>query len=134
MLRPLKYIMKVFYANENYAKYGVPGMNYFMAIVGTAFYVIMTCFAILFVLCASSPSLYKSWRNLHVGVPNWLQASIFLGTVCLVLKSMYKKEELETNVLPREEVKRAVVYLLLYLFALAILIGFLGLRFLRNYH
>jgi hypothetical protein len=23
--------MKVFYANENYAKYGVPGMNYFMA-------------------------------------------------------------------------------------------------------
>jgi len=134
MLWPLKYIMKVFYANENYAKYGVPGMNYFMALVGTAFYIMMTCVTMLFVICASSRSLYKSWRTMHLGIPGWLQASIFLGIVCLGLKSICKEEALETNILPREEVKKAIDYLLLYLFALVILIGFLGLRFLRNYH
>jgi hypothetical protein len=83
MLRPLKYVMKVFYANENYAKYGVRGMNYFMALVGTAF---------------------------------------------------YKKESLENDILGRKEVNKAINYLLLYMFALAILIVFLGLHYLRYYN
>jgi hypothetical protein len=134
MLRPFKYIMKVFYANENYAKYGVRGMNYFMALVGTAFYIMMTCFTILFIISASSPSHYRSWRSMHSGIPDWVQASLFLGIVCLILKSIFKKESLENDILGRKEVNKAINYLLLYMFALAILIVFLGLHYLRYYN
>ena len=43
-LEMIKYVMKVFYANENYAKYGVPGMNYFMALMAATFYIMITAF------------------------------------------------------------------------------------------
>ncbi len=134
MLQPIKYVMKVFYANENYAKYGVRGMNYFMALVGTAFYIMMTCFTILFIISACSPFIYRSWRSMHSGVPDWVQASLFLGTVCLVLKSIFKKESLETDILGRDEVNKAIRYLLLYLFASIILMGFFAMRYLRYYN
>ena len=40
--------MRVFYANENYAKYGVPGMNYFMALMMATIYILLTCGTLLF--------------------------------------------------------------------------------------
>ena len=134
MLRPVKYVIKVFYSNENYAKYGVRGMNYFMALVGTAFYIMITCFTILFIVSASRPSLYRSWRSMHSGVPDWVQASLFLGIVCLVLKGIFKKESLETDILGRDEVNKAIRHLLLYLFGSIVLMGFFAMRYLRYYN
>lgn len=134
MLRPLKYVMKAFYANENYAKYGVPGMNYFMALMMAAFYIMLTGFTILFILSASSPAFYKYWNGLHSGIPDILQAILFLGTTYLILRLSFKEESLKSEKFTKEKTKRAINYLLIYAFASVIFIGFLGLKYLRNYH
>ena len=114
MLRLLKYVMKVFYANENYAKYGVPGMNYFMALMGATFYIMITCFTILFLLSASSPSFYRFWRNFDSGLSNTLQAVIFLGITFLILRISFKEESLKSDYFTKERVNKAINYLLLY--------------------
>jgi hypothetical protein len=134
MLRLLRYVMRVFYANENYAKYGVPGMNYFMALMGAAFYIMITGFTILMVLSASSPKFYGYLQGLHTGIPGILQAIILLGTTYLILRLSFKEETLKCESFTKEKTNRAVNYLLLYAFASAIFIGFLGLRYLRSYH
>ena len=124
--------MKVFYSNENYAKYGVPGMNYFMALMGATFYILITCFTIFMIISASSPAFYKYWLSLHSGIPDKLQAIIFIGTTCLVLRISFKEESLKNEILTREKVNRAINYLLVYLFASLIFIGFLGLKYMKN--
>jgi hypothetical protein len=50
MQRLLKYVMKAFYANESYAKYRYPGMNYFMALTMATIYIMLTCFLITIIL------------------------------------------------------------------------------------
>ncbi len=42
MIRLLKYVMRIFYANNDYAKYRTEGANYFMAITGASFYIFLT--------------------------------------------------------------------------------------------
>jgi hypothetical protein len=126
--------MKVFYANENYAKYGVPGMNYFMALMGATFYIMITGFTILMIISASSPAFYKYLLGLHTGIPGILQAIILLGITYLTLRLSFKEESLKCESFTREKTNRAVNYLLLYAFASVIFIGFLGLKYLRNYH
>ena len=134
MLRPLKCVMRVFYANENYAKYGVPGMNYFMALMGATFYIMITGFTILFLLSAVSPSFYKYWRNFHSGSSSTLEAVIFLGITFLILRLSFKEESLKSDYFTKERVNKAINYLLIYAFASVIFIGFLGLRYLKSYH
>jgi len=126
--------MKVFYANENYAKYGVPGMNYFMALMDATFYIMITGFTILMIISASSPAFYKYLLGLHTGIPGILQAIILLGITYLTLRLSFKEESLKCESFTREKTNRAVNYLLLYAFASVIFIGFLGLKYLRNYH
>jgi hypothetical protein len=48
----VKLVMKIFYANEKYAKYGYVGMGYFMALMGATFYIMLTGFLILFIFTA----------------------------------------------------------------------------------
>jgi hypothetical protein len=134
MLRLLKYIMRVFYANENYAKYGVPGMNYFMALMMATIYILLTCGALLFLLSAASPSFYNFWLNFHSGLSDTMQAIILLGFTFLILRISVKEESLKSDYFTKERVNKAVNYLLLYAFVLVLFIGFLGLKYLKKYH
>jgi len=68
MIRLLKHIMRIFFENENYSKYG-PGNNYFMALIGTAFYILMTV-AMFFLL------RQRSFRN-SIGI-HWVFISAHL--------------------------------------------------------
>jgi len=125
--------MKVFYANEYFAKYTVPGMNYFMALMMGTFYIMMTGFSILILLSAISPVFYKSFRNFYSGLSNMFEGIVVLGIIFIILRISVKEDSLKSDSFTKESVRRAVNYLVLYLFVLLIFIGFLGLKYLRHY-
>lgn len=131
MIKLVKYIMKVFYANENYAKYGVPGMNYFMALMGATFYIILTLFLVLFVFLAAFPALnrfYLTWSPKFPSIPSGL---ITIGLLFFLLRFFTKEENLKDSSFTKERVNKAVNILLAYAFFIMLIIGFIGLKFLR---
>jgi len=123
--------MKAFYANENYAKYGYRGMNYFIALMGATFYIMITGFLILFVFMAAFPHIYILSTNSKT--PLLPPATIALGLMFLLLRIMIKEESLKDSSFTKEKANRAMNYLLTYLFVVIFIIGFLGLKFLRYY-
>ncbi|MEP6750977.1 MAG: hypothetical protein ABJB86_24795, partial [Bacteroidota bacterium] len=64
-MKLLKYVMKVFYANENFAKYRIVGGNYLISLLAGTFYLLMTLFLILFFLFAMLPDFYKYYLHLN---------------------------------------------------------------------
>ena len=133
MIRLLRYVMKIWYANENYAKYGVPGMNYFFALLMTAFFVIMTGIMIIFLLSAASTSFYKYGLHISNSISIKLFAILVPLSIFLFLRLGIKEESVKYNSFSKEQVTKAVNYLLAYMFIIAVIIVFLGLKFLRNY-
>lgn len=126
--------MKIGYANENYAKSGVTGMNYFMALMMTTFYIVLTGFMLLFVLLAAYPSLYNHYVNaifprLHV-IPSGV---VIIVPIFLLLRLTIKENSLADSTFTKEYVNKAVNYLIGYIFIVVFLIGFLGLNFLRQH-
>ena len=63
-----------------------------------------------------------------------MQAIILLGFTFLILRISVKEESLKSDYFTKERVNKAVNYLLLYAFVLVLLIGFLGLKYLKKYH
>jgi hypothetical protein len=126
----IKYVMKVFYANENYAKYGVPGMNYFMALMAATFYIMITAFMILFIFTAFYPDLYKYYLIVRPKMPPIPSAIIILAFIFFILRIAIKEESLKDSSFTKEYVNRAVNYLLAYIFIVVFVIGFIGLKFL----
>ncbi len=125
MKRLLMYVMKVFYANENYAKYGVRGMNYFMALIMTSFYIMLTGCMILFILMTAFPAFYKYDLSISSKIPSMPSAIVTLGSLLLLLRITVKEES--------QKVNKSVNFLLGYAFATVVIVGFLGLKFLRHY-
>lgn len=125
--------MKAFYANENYAKYGYPRLNYFMALMMTTFYIMLTGFMILFVFMAVFPAFYKYDLNITSKIPNLISAIVTLGFIFLLLRITVKEESLKDSSFTKEYVNKAVNYLIAYAFVTILIIGFLGLKFLRHY-
>jgi hypothetical protein len=131
MKRLVKYFMKALYANENYAKYGIPGMNYFIALMGATFYIMITGFLILFIFMAAFPHLYI--RSTNSKIPFLPSATISLGLIFLCLRFTVKEESLKDDSFTKEKANKAMNYLLTYGFVVAVSICFLGLKFLRHY-
>jgi hypothetical protein len=125
--------MKIFYANENYAKYGVPGMNYFMALIMATFYVMLTGFMILCIFFAASPDFYKFYLNISPKIPYTSSAIVSVALMFLFLRIAVKEDSLKDSSLTKDKVNKAVNYLIAYAFTTGIVIVFLGLHFLRRY-
>jgi hypothetical protein len=132
MIRLLRYIMKVFYANENYAKYGMPGMNYFMALIMATFYIMITGFMILFIFTAIYPDLYKYYLNVSSKIPSILSAIVLLTIIFFLLRIGIKEDSLKDSSFTKEYVNKAVNYLIAYGFTIGVIIVFLGLKFLPH--
>lgn len=131
MKRLLNYVMRAFYANENFAKYGVPGMNYFIALIGATFYIMLTGFLILFIFMAAFPHIYI--RSTNSKIPLLPPATISLGLIFLLLRITVREESLKDGSFTKEKANRAMNYLLTYGFVVILIIGVLGLKFLRHY-
>jgi hypothetical protein len=125
--------MKVFYANENYAKYRMPGMNYFMALMMTTLYIMLTGFLILFIFMAIFPVFYKYSLNISSKIPKTLSSIVTLGFIFSLLRITVKEEGLKDSSFTKEYVNKAVNYIIAYAFVTILVIGFLGLKFLRHY-
>ena len=133
MIRLLKYVMKIFYANENFAKYRMSGGNYFMALIGATFYILVTLFTLLFIFFAIFPDFYKWYLAADVKINSKLFAAILIGFIFVFLRFFVKEDQLKDPSLTKEVVTKAVNYLIAYLFFALIVIGFIGLKFLRHY-
>jgi hypothetical protein len=131
MKRLLKFVMRAFYANENYAKYGISGMNYFIALMGATFYIMITGLLILFIFMAAFPQIYIKSTNSKI--PFLPPATISLGLIFLYLRVTVKEDSLQDTSFTKEKANGAMNYLLTYLFVVIAIIGFLGLKFLRHY-
>jgi len=125
--------MKVFYANEKYAKYGYPGMGYFLALMMATFYIMLTGFMILIIFMSAFPAFYKCWLNISLRIPSIPSAVVTLGLIFFLLRITIKEDSLKDSSFTKEYVTKAVNYLLGYAFSTIFVIGFLGLKFLRHY-
>jgi len=125
--------MKIFYANEKYAKYGYPGMGYFMALMMATFYVMLTGFMILFIFMAIFPSFDKYVLAISPKLPYLPSGIVTLGLIFLLLRITIKEDSLRDNSFTKEYVTKAVNYLIGYAFLTIFVIGFLGMKFLRHH-
>jgi hypothetical protein len=126
--------MKIFYENENYSKYGRTGSNYVMSLIVTSLWLLMTAAMLLFIALAVSPDFYRYLLNIHFGVSSKIVAAAAVGLTLLFLRITVKEESLANNGLTREYVKKAVNILLIYIFLVWVIIGFIVLKFLRHYN
>lgn len=60
-------------------------------------------------------------------------ATISLGLIFLLLRVTVREESLKDGSFTKEKANRAMNYLLAYGFGVILIIGFLGLKFLRHY-
>ena len=134
MIRLFKHILTIFYENENYSKYGRSGMNYFMALFGGTFYIMMTGGMLFIIAAAVFPKFYRYSLGIHFGTSSKIGSLTVIGLIMLLLRSTIKEEELSNNGLTKEYVKKAVNYLLAYIFVVVIIIGFVALKYLRRYN
>jgi hypothetical protein len=124
--------MKVFYANENYAKYGYSGMNYFMALIMATIYIMITCFLIIIILFSLAPDLYKQYLIIGSKIPAIPFAIITIGGIFVLLRMTIKEEILVDTSFTKDKVNRAINYLIGYAFLVVVVAVLLGLKFLRH--
>jgi hypothetical protein len=132
-MRPIKFLMKVIYANENYAKYGVVGSNYLMALLMATFYIILTSFMILSFFLAIDPGFYRNYLILIKGIPKIPTSILIFAAIFFSLRIGIKEESLKDKTFSKEYVNRAINYLIIYGFVNGIIIVSLGLKFFRYY-
>ena len=124
--------MKAFYANENYAKYGYKGVNYFMALMAATIYIMLTVCMILFIVVAIFPTFNKYVLGISSKIPTLPSAIVTLGLVFFILRITINEESLKDGSFSKAKVNKAVNYLLAYAFIIILVIGFIGLKFLRH--
>jgi hypothetical protein len=125
--------MKIFYANENYTKYGKSGMNYFMALMMATFYIMITGFMILGAIMAIYPNVYRHYLIISPKIPNKPSGILILSAIFFLLRTFIKEDSLKDDSLTKEYVKKAINYLILYAFSVGAIFIFIGLKFLRHY-
>jgi hypothetical protein len=123
-------IMKILYANENYSKYGIPGMNYFIALAGGSFYIVLTGFMIFEIVMALFPFYYRQYLNTSMRIPSLLSATLITGSTFLFLRVSISEKSLVDDSFTKQRVKRMVTYLLAYGLLVVIVTGFIGLHYL----
>jgi len=125
--------MRILYENENYSKYGNSGRNYVMALLGTTFYITMTLGMLLVIAAAIFPDFYSHVRSAHFATSAKIEGLIIVGLIALILRLTVKEEDLSKSGLTKEYVKKAVNYLLVYIFIVIIIIVFVAIKYLRHY-
>lgn len=130
MTNPVKYIMKVFYATENYGKYGIQGMNYFMALMGATIYLMVTGFMILSIFAAIFPEFDKYESSISHKTHTIPSAILVLGCIYFILRISTKEDTLKDPLFTKKYVSKAMSYLIAYgILCGVIFIFFLGLKF-----
>lgn len=129
----IRYVMKIVYANENYAKYGVPGLNYFMALMMATIYIVMTGFMVLSCFLAIFPNFYKSYVVFIQKIPSIPVSVVLIVIIFFLLRIGIKEDSLKDTNFTKEYVNKSVNYLIAYGLATGFIIIFLGLKFLRYY-
>ena len=133
MKRILKFVMKVVYNNEKYAKFGYPKTGYFMALMMAVFYILLTAFMFLVIFDSAFPALYKFSVNVSKSTPSIPSAILVIGVVFILLRISIKEEDLKDSLFTKEYVNKAVNYLIAYIFVVLFIVVFLGMKFLRHY-
>lgn len=133
MKRILKFVMKVVYNNEKYAKYGYPSTGYFIALMAAVCYILLTAFMFLVILASAFPTLYKFSVNISKSLPAIPSGILAIGVIFILLRISIKENELKDGLFTKDYVNKAVNYLIAYVFVVIFIIGFFGMKFLRHY-
>ena len=131
MIRGLKYIMSIFYANNNFAKYKTEGAGYFIAVIGTSFYIFITGFLFIIILSCISPEFYKLANNVGSKINPYIFGVVYMIISSGLLVILFNKNDIVAAALTKKQVNRAVNYLLFYLFLAGLIIIFLIMKYLR---
>jgi hypothetical protein len=130
----IKFLMKVFYANENITKYGIPGYNYYTALLMTAVYIVLTIFMIRSIWQIFFPDFFNRYLIWIHDVPLTLLCFLMLAITIILLRIGIKEEEIKDVSYSREFVNKWVNYLILYGFLNGIVIVAMGSKYIRNLH
>ena len=131
-MKLLKYVMKVFYANENFASYRIKGGNYLMSLIGGTFYLLMTLFLFLIIIFVAFPNFYRFYLALNEKINFKSFAAVILIVGFVIIKMIVKEDDLRDDAFTKEVTNRAVNYLIAYIMFVAFAIVIIGLEFLRE--
>ncbi|TDH26904.1 hypothetical protein EXU57_08850 [Segetibacter sp. 3557_3] len=122
--------MKVFYANNKYATNRIEGGSYIVAVCAASFYFLMT-FGLLAVFAFSIfPDFYKWYLNLKVN--STLFGLLYVIISFLFLYIFIKEKEIQDIDLTKEQVEKTINYFIAYSLIVAIMIGLVAMKFLRD--
>lgn len=128
----IKYLVKIFYANEDIAKYGVSRWKYTMALISTSFYILVTLLFLTIVLFAISPEIYKIYLRLDTGVNSKIWSVIIFLTTFLFLRIMIPESTLANVELSKKKINKSINFLLFYIISIGIIMVIVGLKYLRT--
>src|SRR5690349_18283 len=119
MIGALKHVMKIFYANNKYARNRIEGGSYIVAICAASFYLLIT-FGLLTVFAFSIfPDLYKWYLNLNVN--SALFAVFYIAVSFTFLYLFVKEEEIKDTEFTKEQIERTINYFIAYSLIVAVL-------------
>jgi len=110
------------------------GKDYYFALVGGTLIIIATLLLIVFLIFAIFPDFYRSFVVVSARINGKLLGLAIVGVVFLLLRSLFKKEDLEGPTLTQEIVLRGINFILVYTFSIIFVIGIIGMKFLRHYY
>ncbi len=122
--------MRVFYANNNYAKYRIERANYLMAIIGASFYTFLTLALLFIILSSVFPDVYKKY--LDYKIDSTLFGLIYVLISFSVLSISINESEIKENDFTKRYVDRIINFLIAYAITVIILIGLIGINFLPH--
>jgi hypothetical protein len=131
MRRILKFIMSIFYVNENAAKYRMVGGNYLMALIGTTFYVAISCMLLTAILFSIFPETYLLFKSISIKLDSRLFGLLVFLIIFFLLRVLVKEDELQGYNYKKESLSRIINYLIAYAILAMLIIGILVLKFLR---
>jgi hypothetical protein len=129
MVRLLKYIMQVFYANEYSVKYTQTGANYIMALVVTTCYVFIAMMLSLFVLTAIFPGIYKYVLRFFDNTPILLTGLILFISIFILLRVTINEDSIRNSPFKQETIRKRVNVLIGLGVLMGVMICIVGLKF-----
>lgn len=125
--------MRAFYYNESHLRNKIENGNYFVALMGGAFFVIVTVALITISFFSLFPSVYESYLRFGKPINSKVVGFVVVIVTVVALRGLVPRSEIEKSILEKPEVDRTVNYMLAYIFVSIAVVIFLGLKFLRVY-
>lgn len=124
----IKYLMRLFYANNNFAKHKISGGNYLVAVIGASFYLLITTGLFIVIIFSTFPNVYIAY--LRLGINSTFFGLGYVLISCIILRLLTKEEEIIDDTLTRDYVEKRMNILIGYSIVLILVIGFLTLKYL----